>query len=101
MTGHCDCTAGLCESCSHVAAVLRREQLQFLNMLDDRSPYAEVLNSFNAFATTSKKPWCFSQHEVTEEEVDKVERATIRLASCVQWHQERVGRIAGSRQTVS
>lgn len=72
------------------------QQLQFLNMLSDRSSHAVVLNSFNAFATTSKKPWCFSLHEVTEEEVDKVERAIISQASCVQWHQERVGCITGS-----
>lgn len=72
------------------------QQQQFLTILADRSPDAVALNSFKGFARPSKKPWCFSQHAVTEEEVENVKRATISQASCVQWHQERVGRITGS-----
>lgn len=72
------------------------QQQQFLTMLADRSPDTVVLNSFKDFSRPFKKPWCFSQHEVTEEEIENVERATIHQASCVQWHQERVGRITGS-----
>ncbi|KAK5897309.1 hypothetical protein CesoFtcFv8_010382 [Champsocephalus esox] len=72
------------------------QQQQFLTMLADRSPDSVVLNSFMGVSIPFKKPWCFSQHEVTEEEIENVERATIRQASCVQWHQEWVGRITGS-----
>ncbi|KAJ4933493.1 hypothetical protein JOQ06_030321 [Pogonophryne albipinna] len=63
-----------------------------------RSPDREQFAEMAAYTENRpfKKPWCFSQHEVTEEEIENVERATIRQASCVQWHQERVGRITGS-----
>lgn len=52
-------------------------------MLAERSPDSVVLNSFMGFSRPFKKPWCFSQHEVTEEEIENVERATIRQASDV------------------
>lgn len=72
------------------------QQNQLLTMLANTSPDAVVLKSFKDFARPSKKPWWFSQHDVTEEEVENVERVTISQASCIQWHQERVGRITGS-----
>ena len=58
------------------------QQQAFLNILAEKAPDAVGLKGIRHISKPARKPWFLSQHEVTAEEKEEVERETINQASC-------------------